>query len=36
VDLPDVHLKDIGKQKGGASAAEVTEQIVAALYGKIT
>lgn len=36
VDLPELHLKDIGKQKGGASAAEVTEHIVAALYGKIT
>jgi uncharacterized protein involved in outer membrane biogenesis len=34
-DLPDIHLKDIGKKKGGASAAEVTKEIVAALYGKI-
>ena len=35
VDLPDIHLKDIGREKGGASAAEVTKEIVAALYGKI-
>ena len=34
-DLPDIHLKDIGKKKGGASAAEVAEEIFAALYGKI-
>jgi hypothetical protein len=35
-DLPDIHLKDIGKKKGGASAAEVAQEIFAALYGKIT
>jgi hypothetical protein len=35
-DLPDIHLKDIGKNKGGASAAEVAKEIFAALYGKIT
>ena len=34
-NLPDIHLKDIGKKKGGASAAEVAKEIVAALYGKI-
>jgi uncharacterized protein involved in outer membrane biogenesis len=34
-NLPDIHLKDIGKKKGGASAAEVAREIVAALYGKI-
>jgi hypothetical protein len=34
-DLPDIHLKDIGKKKGGASAAEVAKEIFAALYGKI-
>lgn len=34
-NLPDIHLKDIGKKKGGASAAEVAKQIVAALYGEI-
>jgi uncharacterized protein involved in outer membrane biogenesis len=35
-DLPDIHLKDIGKKKGGASAAEVAKEIFAALYGQIT
>jgi uncharacterized protein involved in outer membrane biogenesis len=30
-DLPDIHLKDIGKKKGGASAAEVAKEIFAAL-----
>jgi hypothetical protein len=35
-DLPDIHLTDIGKKKGGASAAEVAKEIFAALYGKIT
>ncbi len=34
-DLPDIHLKDIGKEKGGASPAEVAKEIFAALYGKI-
>ena len=34
-DLPDIHLKDIGKKKGGASAAEVAKEIFAALYGQI-
>jgi hypothetical protein len=34
-DLPDIHLKDIGKKKGGASAAEVAKEIFAALYAKI-
>jgi hypothetical protein len=34
-DLPDIHLKDIGKKKGGASAAEVAKEIFAALYDKI-
>ena len=34
-DLPDIHLKDIGKKKGGASAEEVAKQIFAALYDKI-
>ena len=35
-DLPDIHLKDVGKKKGGASAAEVAQEIFSALYGKIT
>jgi hypothetical protein len=34
-DLPDIHLKDIGKKKGGVSAAEAAKEIFAALYGKI-
>lgn len=34
--LPDIHLKDIGKKSNGATAAEVSKQIFAALYGKIT
>ncbi|MBN2332280.1 MAG: hypothetical protein JXO49_01145 [Deltaproteobacteria bacterium] len=29
--LPDIHLRDIGKSKGGASPAEVAEQIMASL-----
>jgi hypothetical protein len=36
VPLPDIHLKDIGKEKNGASAAEVSKQIFDALYRKIT
>lgn len=36
VPLPEIHLKDIGKEKDGASAAEVSKQIFAALYAKIT
>jgi uncharacterized protein involved in outer membrane biogenesis len=35
-DLPDIHLKEIGKKKGGASPAEVAKEIFATLYGKIT
>lgn len=34
-DLPDIHLKDIGKKKGGASPAEIAKEIFAALYGEI-
>ena len=34
--LPDIHLKDVGKQKGGASPAEVFEIIFAALHEQIT
>jgi len=36
VPLPDIHLKDVGKKEGGASAAEAFEEILAALYGDIT
>jgi uncharacterized protein involved in outer membrane biogenesis len=35
-DLPDIHLKDIGKDKGGSSPAEVAKEIFETLYGKIT
>ncbi len=34
--LPDIHLKDIGKKKGGASPAEAFKEIFAALHKKIT
>jgi uncharacterized protein involved in outer membrane biogenesis len=34
--LPDIHLKDLGEEKGGATPEEVFEQVFAALYKKIT
>ncbi|MEJ2725160.1 MAG: hypothetical protein P8175_11065 [Deltaproteobacteria bacterium] len=34
--LPDIHLKDVGKEKGGASPAEVFEKVFAALHKQIT
>jgi len=34
--LPDIHLKDIGKEQEGASPAEAFNEIFAALYQKIT
>lgn len=34
-DLPEIHLKDLGKKKGGSSPAEIAKEIFAALYGKI-
>jgi len=34
--LPDIHLKDIGKEKGGASPAEAFKEIFAAFYENIT
>lgn len=36
VPLPDIHLKDIGREKNGASPAQVFNEILAAVYGKIT
>lgn len=33
--LPEIHLKDIGKKKGGASQAEVAESVMAALTKRI-
>jgi hypothetical protein len=35
-DLPEIHLKDIGKSKGGSSPAVVAKEIFEALYAKIT
>jgi hypothetical protein len=29
--LPDIHLKDIGKSSGGATAAEVAKQVLTVL-----
>lgn len=34
--LPEIHLKDIGKEKGGLSPTEAFKQVLAALYGGIT
>jgi uncharacterized protein involved in outer membrane biogenesis len=34
--LPDLHLKDLGSGKGGASPAEVFEAVLAALHKQIT
>ncbi len=34
--LPDIHLKDIGKKKGGASPAEAFNEVFQSLYAKIT
>lgn len=34
--LPDIHLKDIGKKKGGASPAEAFKEVFAELHEKIT
>ena len=31
--LPEIHLTDIGKKRGGATAAELTEQVLAAIGG---
>jgi uncharacterized protein involved in outer membrane biogenesis len=35
-DLPEIQLKDIGKNKGGSSPAEVAKEILAVLHAKIT
>lgn len=35
-DLPDIHLKNIGQQKGGATPSEAAQEIFKALYAKIT
>ena len=35
-DLPDIHLKNVGQNEGGASPSEAFKEIFAALYTKIT
>jgi hypothetical protein len=34
--LPDIHLKDIGKDQGGATPAEITEQVMEQLLADVT
>jgi uncharacterized protein involved in outer membrane biogenesis len=34
--LPDIHLKNLGKEKEGASPGEIFEKVMAALYKQIT
>ena len=34
--LPDIHMKDLGKEKGGGSPAEIFERVLALLYEQIT
>ncbi|MBN1931490.1 MAG: hypothetical protein JW786_07775 [Desulfobacterales bacterium] len=34
--LPDIHLKDVGKEKGGATPSEAFEKIFSSLYKQIT
>jgi len=36
VPLPDIHLKDIGKKKGGATPAEVADQVLSAISSSAT
>lgn len=36
VSLPDIHLRDLGKAKGGATAGELTQEIIAAIKAKLT
>ncbi|MFZ5861560.1 MAG: hypothetical protein ACOYXR_01725 [Nitrospirota bacterium] len=36
VPIPDVHLRDIGKRSGGATAGDVVKQIVGALTRNVT
>ena len=35
-NLPDIHLKNIGEKKGGATPAEAVKEIFRSLYAKIT
>jgi uncharacterized protein involved in outer membrane biogenesis len=34
--LPDIHMKDLGKEEGGASSAKIFEKVLALLYEQIT
>jgi len=34
--LPDIHMTDLGKEKGGASPAEIFEKVLALLYEQIS
>jgi hypothetical protein len=34
--LPDIHMKDLGKEKGGGSPEEIFEKVLALLYEQIT
>jgi hypothetical protein len=36
VPLPDIHLRDLGKAKGGATAGELAQEVTAAVKGKLT
>lgn len=36
VPLPDIHLRDLGKAKGGATAGELAQEITAAVKAKLT
>lgn len=36
IPLPDIHLKDIGKEKQGASPAEVVRKVFGAIAGSVT
>ena len=36
VPIPDLHLRDIGKRSGGATAGEVAQQVVGALTQSVT
>jgi hypothetical protein len=34
--IPDVHLRDVGKRSNGATAGEVTRQVINALTASVT
>lgn len=36
VPLPDIHLRDLGKAKGGATAGELAAEMTAAIKGKLS